>query len=43
MGLCNAPLTFQTVMNNLFYDYMDVFIVVYRDDLLIYSKTVEEH
>jgi Reverse transcriptase (RNA-dependent DNA polymerase) len=38
MGLCNAPATFQTLMNNIFYDCIDEFMVVYMDDLLIYSK-----
>lgn len=43
MGLCNAPATFQTLMNQVFYDCIDVFMVVYMDDLLIYSRTREEH
>ena len=37
MGLCNAPATFQTLMNTIFYDCIDEFIVVYMDDLLIFS------
>lgn len=43
MGLCNAPATFQTLMNTVFHDCIDVFMVVYMDDLLIYSRTREEH
>jgi hypothetical protein len=38
MGLCNAPATFQTLMNNTFYDCIDDFLLVYMDDLLIFSK-----
>ena len=43
MGLCNAPQTFQTLMNNVFHDCIDNFIVIYLDDLLIFSSTMEEH
>ena len=43
MGLCNAPATFQSLMNAIFSDCIDDFLVVYMDDLLIYSKTEEEH
>ena len=43
MGLCNAPATFQTLMNRVFYDCIDVFMVVYTDDLLVFSRTEEEH
>lgn len=43
MGLCNAPATFQSLMNSIFFDFMDLFVVVYIDDLLIFSKTKEEH
>ena len=42
-GLCNAPATFQTLMNNIFNDILDKFLVVYLDDILIYSQTPEEH
>ncbi len=38
MGLCNTPATFQSLMNRIFYDCLDVFMVVYMDDLLIFSK-----
>ncbi|GBG80810.1 hypothetical protein CBR_g31366 [Chara braunii] len=42
-GLCNAPGTFQHTMNRIFHDYLDKFVIVYLDDILIFSKTVEEH
>ncbi|GBG92251.1 hypothetical protein CBR_g55020 [Chara braunii] len=42
-GLCNAPGTFQHAMNRIFHDYLDKFVIVYLDDILIFSKTVEEH
>ena len=38
MGLCNAPATFQILRNQLFYDFIDDFLVVYMDDLLIFRK-----
>jgi len=43
MGLCNAPATFQTLMNHIFRDYMDDFVVVYIDDILIFSRNTEDH
>jgi hypothetical protein len=42
-GLCNAPGTFQHFVNDKFRDYLDEFLVIYLDDLLIYSDTLEEH
>ena len=41
--LCNAPGTFQHYINDTFHDFLDEFLVVYLDDLLIYSKTLKEH
>lgn len=39
MGLCNAPKTFQTLMNSIFRDIIDKFVVIYLDDFLILSNT----
>ena len=42
-GLTNAPATFQTVMNSIFAPYIRRFVVVYLDDILIFSRTEAEH
>ena len=42
-GLCKAPTTFTTLMNNIFHEYLDDFVIIYIDDILVYSKTSEEH
>ena len=41
-GLTNAPTIFMCLMNNVMYKYLDKFLVMFIDDILIYSKT-EEH
>ncbi|XP_057755441.1 uncharacterized protein LOC130974589 [Arachis stenosperma] len=42
-GLTNAPATFCTLMNEIFRPYLDRFVVVYLDDIVVYSNTLEEH
>jgi hypothetical protein len=42
-GLTNAPATFQHFMNDVFRDMVDDFVVVYLDDILIYSDDLEQH
>lgn len=42
-GLTNAPATFQAYINRALAGYTDIFCVVYLDDILIFSKTLEEH
>lgn len=42
-GLCNAPSTFQRLMNNVFHDALDQFVLVYLDDILVYSRDEDEH
>ena len=43
IGLTNAPAYFMHLMNMVFMDYLDVFVVIFIDDILIFSKTEEEH
>ena len=42
-GDCNAPSTFQRIMNHIFRDYIGIFMHVYLDDVFVFSKSVEEH
>ena len=42
-GLTNAPATFCTLMNNVFCNYIDRFVVVYLDDIVVYSDSLDEH
>ncbi|XP_012574249.1 uncharacterized protein [Cicer arietinum] len=42
-GVTNAPVVFMDYMNRIFRPYLDKFVIVFIDDILIYSKTPEEH
>ena len=42
-GLINVPATFQGVMNRIFYQYLEKFVLVYLNDILVFSKTPKEH
>jgi hypothetical protein len=42
-GLTKAPAFFMNMMNNVFMDYLNKFVVVFIDDILIYSQSEEEH
>jgi hypothetical protein len=42
-GLTNAPAYFMYLMNSIFMEELDVFVVIFIDDILIYSKTQEDH
>ena len=42
-GLTNAPATFMHLMHQTFREHLDDFVIVFLDDILIYSKTLEEH
>src|SRR5882672_10629266 len=43
MGLTNAPATFQAFMNHIFRDMTDIFVVIYLDNILIFSNSLEDH
>ena len=42
-GLTNAPAVFMELMNRVFKDYLDSFVIVFIDDILVYSKIEAEH
>ena len=42
-GLTNAPAAFMDLMNRVFHPYLDQFVVVFIDDILVYSKDAQEH
>lgn len=42
-GLTNAPASMQALMNDTLHKYLDIFTMVYLDDIMIFSKTEKEH
>lgn len=42
-GLTNAPAAFMDLMNRVFHSYLDRFVIVFIDDILVYSRCREEH
>ncbi|MBW0577944.1 hypothetical protein O181_117659, partial [Austropuccinia psidii MF-1] len=42
-GLINAPASFQNLVNDIFEDFLDIFAVVYLDDIMVFSSSQEEH
>lgn len=42
-GLCNAPATFQHFVNDVFRDFLDLYVIVYLDDILIFSVSLADH
>ena len=42
-GLTNAPASFMDLMNRVFKPYLDTFVIFFIDDILVYSRSEEEH
>jgi hypothetical protein len=43
MGLCNSPGVFMALMNDTFREYLDKFVLVFLDDIIVYSDSLEDH
>jgi hypothetical protein len=43
VGICNAPKKFMHVVNEVFRPFLDDFVILYLDDILIFSGTFDEH
>ena len=43
LRLTNAPTTLCNLMNDVLFDYLDAFVVVYLDDIVVYNQTLSEH
>ena len=41
--MTNAPATFMCFMNSVLHPYLEIFLIVFIDDILVYSKNEEEH
>ncbi|MBW0580808.1 hypothetical protein O181_120523 [Austropuccinia psidii MF-1] len=42
-GLTNAPASFQNLVKDIFYDLLDIYVVAYLDEIMVFSKSEEEH
>ena len=42
-GLKNTPAAFMDMMNRVFEDYLDKLVIIFIDDILIYSKDIKDH
>ena len=42
-GLTNASAAFMDLVNKVFHPYLDQFVIIFIDDILVYSKNAEEH
>ena len=42
-GLTNTPAVFMDLMNRVFHEYLDSFVIIFIDDILIYAMSIEDH